>query len=607
LTTILKPESKKSISIMRIITSIEIRNFRSIKSIVKDFTTTDLNIFVGKNDNGKSNILRALNLFFNNETDVGQPFRFDDNYCYHANSGTGTRREIRIDLTINPPKGRFKNASPLRWTKKWKRDGSIVEERIYIGGSELTSKDNIFKWLDKLNYRYVPAIKGKDYFNSLMGSLHDVLSEAHNEVMDNQGQGFISGIQEITDDITEELNRRIGIRNTIQVPSDFKLLFSNLDFGSTDGDRIYHLKQRGDGIKVLHIPVILKYMAEQEKNISIPGYVKPDTIWGFEEPENNLEMRYSFELAESFRKYAKEIQIFVTTHSAAFYALDKTDGDGITTFYVEKSAELCTTLTKVTHEENDEIHEKMGMLPLISPYLNSIYEQQKKIDLLQDSIDVLADKIKCCVITEDEIDENLKILLKANGFHLNQTEFFSYDGKDQLKGALILGRYLQKKRPHVTVLVHRDRDYLSLDAVEKLNTSFQKAGMHLFVTEGVDVESHFLSVEHLASINKNLSAEEIEQFLTEATDEVKQKSVDRLIDHTLKITKPENNGFAKLMHQIQQSYENDKVRYRYGKKVLTSFSMKAQKKLKQNFNAIQPSSALRTDFLQKVASTAWPN
>ena len=41
---------------------IEIKNFRSIKSlIVHDM---DLyNIFVGSNDAGKSNILRALNLF----------------------------------------------------------------------------------------------------------------------------------------------------------------------------------------------------------------------------------------------------------------------------------------------------------------------------------------------------------------------------------------------------------------------------------------------------------------------------------------------------------------------------------------------------------------
>ncbi|MBE4043191.1 ATP-binding protein, partial [Vibrio parahaemolyticus] len=310
---------------MEIIQSIQIRKFRSLKSMTnKELLVTDLNIFVGHNDQGKSNILRALNLFFNNETDMGARFRFNEDYCFHANKGKGTRVEVRIDLVINPPKHRFKHAKPLLWTKKWKQDGSIIETRRYIEtGDELSQKDNVYKWLDKIRYRYVPAVKGQDYFSNLMGELHDVLNEAHENILNSQGEDFISGIQEITEDITTDLNTQIGIKNTIQVPSDFRQLFSNLDFGVKLDGNTYHLKQRGDGIKIRHIPIILKYMSEQEKNISRAGYVKPDTIWGFEEPENNLELKYAFELAEVFRGYSKDIQIFITTHSPAFYALDK--------------------------------------------------------------------------------------------------------------------------------------------------------------------------------------------------------------------------------------------------------------------------------------------
>ena len=54
------------------ITKIHIENFRSIKSIDADLA--QLAIFVGKNDCGKSNILRALNLFFNDETNPGIEF-----------------------------------------------------------------------------------------------------------------------------------------------------------------------------------------------------------------------------------------------------------------------------------------------------------------------------------------------------------------------------------------------------------------------------------------------------------------------------------------------------------------------------------------------------
>jgi predicted ATP-dependent endonuclease of OLD family len=55
---------------MEIIKSVKIRKLRSLKPITKKLYFSELNIFVGQNDQGKSNLLRALNLFFNNETDM---------------------------------------------------------------------------------------------------------------------------------------------------------------------------------------------------------------------------------------------------------------------------------------------------------------------------------------------------------------------------------------------------------------------------------------------------------------------------------------------------------------------------------------------------------
>jgi len=64
---------------MQVIKRIEIQYFRSIYNIViKDFS--DLNMLSEKNDVGKSNILKALNLFFNNEVESGKEFIFADNF-----------------------------------------------------------------------------------------------------------------------------------------------------------------------------------------------------------------------------------------------------------------------------------------------------------------------------------------------------------------------------------------------------------------------------------------------------------------------------------------------------------------------------------------------
>jgi len=592
---------------MEIIKSVQIRKFRSLKSVTKGFDPTALNILVGQNDQGKSNILRALNLFFNNETDMDLRFRFSDDYCYHSNTGKGTRHEIRIDLIIHPPKHRFKHAKPLRWVKQWRQDGSIFEERKYIeSGEALSPRDNVSKWLDKIRYRYVPAIKGQVYFSALMGELHDVLNEAHSELLNTQGEDFISGIQQVTEDITQELSKQINISNTIQVPSDFKQLFSNLDFGVRHGGNTYHLKQRGDGIKVRHIPVILKYMSEQERNISRAGYVKPDTIWGFEEPENNLELRYAYELAETFKKYSKDIQIFVTTHSPAFYALDLNEGDGVNTFYISQGKDGCTEISKVTHDQTDEIHESMGLLPIITPYLTKIYEHQKAISELEEELINLSCNTKCVVLTEDQNHQHVIEYFKLHGFDENETDYFPYKGSGNISGAIVLARYLKEKDPNLSIIIHRDRDYLSDDEVEKMNLRVKKNGFIFFVPQGVDIESLYLSPDHILELYPSLGREDIVTIIEESTDVCRELSISRLIDHTLSAEGiPKHGAFSKRITELNELYDMNKERYRYGKKVFGHTSSKIQKIIKSNPELIQETEHIKSHQLTSIAEKIW--
>jgi predicted ATPase len=586
---------------MEIIKSVQIRKFRSLKSITKKLDFAELNIFVGQNDQGKSNLLRALNLFFNNETDMDTRFRFSEDYCYHSNTGKGTRHEIRIDLVIDPPKRRFKHAKPLRWTKRWRQDGSVIEERKYISsGEEVPTRDGVSQWLDKIRYRYIPAIKGQSYFSALMGELHDVLNEAHADTLAAQGQEFISGIQQVTQDITKDLSEQIGISNTIQVPSDFKQLFSNLDFGVRLGTNTYHLKQRGDGIKVRHIPVILKYMSEQERNISRAGYVKPDTIWGFEEPENNLELRYAFELAKSFKEYSKDIQIFVTTHSPAFYALDKEEGDGVNTFYISQGEDSCTQVSKVSHDDTDELHESMGLLPIITPYLTKIYAHQSEIENLKSKVEELEDTIEYVVLTEDENHDHVIRYFKAQGCDTNVTEFYSYFGADQINAAVVLGKYLKSKRPDITVIIHRDRDYHDDKKIDSIRKKIEKNNFIFYVTKGVDLEGEYICPNHINAVYPTISVEKAGELIDNATEKVKSDSMDRLIDQDLKTNKPEQLAYAKQIRKLGEKYESDVERYRYGKKVTGELKAQIQKIIKHNPDLFVESEFIKNEVLVEV-------
>jgi predicted ATP-dependent endonuclease of OLD family len=55
---------------MKLLTNIRIEGFRSIQEAEIELDA-DLTAFAGLNNSGKSNVLRGLNAFFNDETDPG--------------------------------------------------------------------------------------------------------------------------------------------------------------------------------------------------------------------------------------------------------------------------------------------------------------------------------------------------------------------------------------------------------------------------------------------------------------------------------------------------------------------------------------------------------
>ena len=64
-----------------LIKTIQIKNFRSIRTAKID--CRNMNILVGQNDVGKSNVLKALNLFFNGKTDYETEFDFKHDFSYY--------------------------------------------------------------------------------------------------------------------------------------------------------------------------------------------------------------------------------------------------------------------------------------------------------------------------------------------------------------------------------------------------------------------------------------------------------------------------------------------------------------------------------------------
>ncbi len=356
------------------IISITIKNFRSIRR--ESIKINDFNIFVGMNDAGKSNVLKALNLFFNGEVDSGVPYNFQHDFTYLYPPKSKEAKAITVSILFSVPKT-FSDGGLYKWEKVWKQDGLISDLVTDKDGNKPGSRSRIPTALRRIKYRYVPAVKSLDYYKTLLCDLYTSVTASLGTTFSDSVQSFSEALSGYTQKITIDVAKRLNLKSALEVPEDLNDIFKALIFRTnrTVCGTSVPLTARGDGIQARHIPIILRFIASEDQKSRNQGSAKITTIWGFEEPENGLELSNAFELADEFFEYSKDIQIFITTHSPAFYM--KKSEEGVSIFYVEKK-EIGSEETKVvTGKSSAKIADEMGLMPLVAPF---IAEQSQQLD-----------------------------------------------------------------------------------------------------------------------------------------------------------------------------------------------------------------------------------
>ncbi|HEY0503415.1 MAG TPA: AAA family ATPase [Lysobacter sp.] len=362
-----------------LITGVEIENFRSIRRAVVPLNY--LSVLVGTNDSGKSNILRALNLFFNGETGKGRPFNFaiDHNLQNRPNRRA---REIVIRVRMELPDAYVaNNGEEIVWEKRWRDTGleysgykgyRTVRNRLgrdVRSEVEISSRSNVHSLLRKIEFVYVPAVRDAGYFDFLRGQIHSVIAEVADESFRASSASFERSIAEHLSGLTADIRAELGIESRLALPRDLSHVFERLDFLADATD--LSLDSRGDGIKARHIPLILKFMADQKRSLQTRGAAPISTFWAYEEPENNLEFRHAVGLADELWKFMDDdvAQVLVTSHSPVFYNLmekNAADEDYVSCVHVYKESD--EEGTQVT-EELTELDDRMGTTALLAPRL----------------------------------------------------------------------------------------------------------------------------------------------------------------------------------------------------------------------------------------------
>ncbi|MGV7106079.1 hypothetical protein [Flavobacterium sp. U410] len=472
--------------------------------------------------------------------------------------------------------------------------------------------------LTKIKFKYVPAVRGTEYFNHLMGELHDALSEITPTAFNEASTRFIDGLKDQVEILIDNIASDLGYSSQIGIPTNFKLLFSTLDFSLDKGGIVISLNKRGDGIKAQHIPIILKFIANHYKSISGQAVINPETIWGFEEPENNLEMGNAFKLAKIFAGFSTDLQIFINTHSPAFYSLAKEFTDRTNLYLVKtETDEIGTQLNKIDVNDIQIFDKEVGILPLITDYISKEVELRQKAEEKAKKLEKLRSNTKILVLSEDQDLTYVKKAFEIQGFNMETTEFISYESRSNLLAAMQSCKIKLIDKPDLTdIIFHRDSDIFNNDEPDKdrvlkklksLNEDkFNKIRFHLFQTENYDIESYFINAEHINSLYPNYSIIQIESFIDEATEEAKEKSLDKLYNKIEIYRKQaELNGegikfsYPKTIEKLKQEYESNPKRYRYGKTVLGILKGKLQNGF-GNIDLLQTTDKIKIPSLIKI-------
>ncbi|WP_377923251.1 AAA family ATPase [Alteraurantiacibacter lauratis] len=244
--------------------------------------------------------------------------------------------------------------------------------------------------------------------------------------------------------MSSEILDRLKIDSTINIPDSLQDLFRALDFSTRFGQHEIPLIMRGDGIQSRHLPFILNYISAKSSQYH---------IWGYEEPENSLELSKAFEMAKDFQeRFSQENQIFLTTHSPAFYDIS---GRRAAKWYIESMHDgerVSSQIQSIASTSN--VDKAMGLLSVITPRMKKVYSDYVELKESITEMQSRVDSAECPVIyVEGPSDVTILNTAKEKlGFQEMNVRFESANGASDITQFLKISiRVKRDNRPLIGI------------------------------------------------------------------------------------------------------------------------------------------------------------
>ncbi len=365
------------------IKSIKVDNFRTLQKERKSFEMEfdkKFQVVAGANNSGKTNLLRALNLFFNQSIEDEKEYNRERDLTFHKGpkaTGSPSKTSIEVDLFLEDVD--LKKISKL---SDFVTENNIIRIKRYFGApnlelyfsysdgkfpSEIKMKDGenlvktgsaILVLLKRIKFIFIPA------HSDLPIKINELIAdEILPSMVDGYGSAFAKKIKELKRDIDaidEKTTKILNVKNELmtekfrtvidkfpEIKADIPIENYALEVSLEDEKLSSILSKRikllvrdaaqntidskGSGIQKMTLITLLEYFSDNNEEKA--RYTSPFLIWAIDEPESFMQPSLQKEMRKIFEKVSNTNQIIISTHSPKLININNIDN--VKLFYLK--------------------------------------------------------------------------------------------------------------------------------------------------------------------------------------------------------------------------------------------------------------------------------
>lgn len=360
---------------------VAIKNYRSIKTVA--FNPVELTAFVGPNNAGKTNILSALNFLLGERFPMPAGLDINDYYGRNQAAEVQIRVWFERDLRTNP--------KDLEYVSFCTLDGTDSLRARYK-----TYDIERLSWLSN-EVREACSLVYLDASRSYESSFGQSKWSLFGKIVRQLGEDFSSTVeQETKNALLEHLDSAHTILKTplyLEFEQKVKAAFAaqlrgtthsiEFDFRTFDPLNFYkslyptlvengsskNPSEAGSGMRNLIVLALFRAYAESFRG---------NAIIAIEEPEIYLHPHAQRSLNSLFETLAEGgVQLFMSTHSGAFLAPERSDRVVLVKQALDEEDELCTQIKHVPSQELLRL--RQGLYPTMIMTVDSMRERYRNL------------------------------------------------------------------------------------------------------------------------------------------------------------------------------------------------------------------------------------